>query len=82
LNKTYGEWKNNKTTISTAEDGTIELQNGVDKRKLAKTVTKDIEDEDNESDMKVFRAIKKLESWFNPQATKVVEDYNHVREMT
>jgi hypothetical protein len=28
-----------------------------------------------------FRAMKKLESWFNPQATKVVEDYNDGREM-
>jgi hypothetical protein len=26
--------------------------------------------------------MKKLESWFNPQATKVVENYNHGREMT
>jgi hypothetical protein len=26
--------------------------------------------------------MKKLESWFNPQATKVVEDYNHGRETT
>jgi hypothetical protein len=26
--------------------------------------------------------MKKLESWFNPQATKVVEDYNHGREIT
>jgi hypothetical protein len=23
-----------------------------------------------------------LKTWFNPQATKVVEDYNHGREMT
>jgi hypothetical protein len=26
--------------------------------------------------------MKKLESWFNPQDIKVVEDYNHGREMT
>jgi hypothetical protein len=26
--------------------------------------------------------MKKLESWFNPQAIKVVEDYNHEREIT
>jgi hypothetical protein len=26
--------------------------------------------------------MRKLESWFNPQATKAVEDYNHKREMT
>jgi hypothetical protein len=32
--------------------------------------------------MKVFRAMRKLESWFIPQATKVLEDYNHGREIT
>jgi hypothetical protein len=31
LNKTYGEWINNKTTISTAEDDNIELLTGIDK---------------------------------------------------
>jgi hypothetical protein len=41
LNKTYGEWKNDKTTISTAEDDTIELLTGVDKRKSIKNATKD-----------------------------------------
>jgi hypothetical protein len=34
LNKTYGEWKNNKTTISTVVDDTIELLTGIDKMKL------------------------------------------------
>jgi hypothetical protein len=82
LNKTYGERKNYKTTISTGENDTIELLTGIDKRKLTTNATKDTEDEGNESDKKVFRAMKKLESWFNPQATKVVEDYNHGGEMT
>jgi hypothetical protein len=29
----------------------------------------------------MFRSMSKLESWFNPQATTVVESYNHGREM-
>jgi hypothetical protein len=58
--------ENNKTTISAAEDDTIELPTGIDKMKLTKNVTKNTEDEDNESDKKVFRAMRKLESWFNP----------------
>jgi inorganic triphosphatase YgiF len=33
-------------------------------------------------DKKVFRAMRKLESWFNPEATKAVKNYNHGREMT
>jgi hypothetical protein len=31
---------------------------------------------------KAFRTMRKLESWFNPQCTKVIEYYNHGREMT
>jgi hypothetical protein len=82
LNNTYEEWKNNKTTISASEDDTIELLTGIDKRKLTTNATKDNEDEGNDSDKKVFRAMRKLESWFNPQATKAVEDYNHGKEIT
>jgi hypothetical protein len=74
LNNTYGEWKNNETKISTVEDDTIELPTGIDKRKLIKNATKDSEDEGSESDKKGFIAMRKLESCFNPQATKVVED--------
>jgi hypothetical protein len=44
LNKTYGDWKNNKTTISITEDDTIELPTGVDERKSTKNATKDTED--------------------------------------
>jgi hypothetical protein len=82
LNKTYGEWKNNKTTISTAKNDTIELPTGIDERELITNATMDTEDDDNDSDMKVFRAMKKLENLFNPQANKVVEDYNHGRKIT
>jgi hypothetical protein len=54
LNKTYGEWKNNKTKISTAEDDTIELPIGIDKRKFTTNLTKDTEDEGNELDNTVL----------------------------
>jgi hypothetical protein len=82
LKKTYREWKDNKATISTVEDDTIELLTGVDKIKLTENATKETEDESNKSDRKVFRAMRKLETWFNTQATKAAEDYNHGREMT
>jgi hypothetical protein len=70
LNKSYGEWKNNKTTNSTTENDTIELPTGVDKVKLTENAIKETEDESKKSDKKVFRAMRKLESWFNPEATK------------
>jgi hypothetical protein len=69
LNKTYREWKNIKTTISTAEDDTIEMLTGIDKRKLITNSTKHNEEEVKDTDKKVFRA------------PKAVEEYNHGREM-
>jgi hypothetical protein len=50
--------------------------------KLTINTTLDTEDEGHESDKEVIRDMWKLESCLNPQATKVVEDYNHGREMT
>jgi hypothetical protein len=82
LNKTYGEWKNNKITISTAEDDTIELPTGIDKWKSITIATKHNEDEEIDLDKKDFRDMRKSESWFSSQATKVVEDYNHEREIS
>jgi hypothetical protein len=81
LNKTYREWKDSKVTISNVEDDTIELLTGVDKIKLTKNVTKETEDESNKFDKKVFRAMRKLESWFKPEATRAIENYNHGRKM-
>jgi hypothetical protein len=78
LNKTYGEWNINKTTLSIIEDDTIELPTGIDKMKLNTNAT---EDESYKLDKKVFRAMRKSESWFNPQVTKVVEG-NHGMEIT
>jgi hypothetical protein len=82
LNKTYKEWKENKATLFNVEDDIVELPTGVDKVKLIEIATKENEDENNKSDKKVFRAMRKSESWFNPEATKAVEDYSHGREMT
>jgi hypothetical protein len=59
-----------------------ELPTGFDKVKLIENATKETEDESNKSDKKVFRAMRKLESLFNPEATKAVEDYSHGREIT
>jgi hypothetical protein len=82
LNKTYKEWKENKPTMFNVEDDILELPTGVNKVKLTENATKETEDESNKSDKKVFRVMRKFESWFNPEATKVVENYSHGREMT
>jgi hypothetical protein len=58
------------------------MPTGMNKMKLTTNPTKDTEIEGNELDKKVFREMKKLESWFNPQATRSIEDYNHGRKIT
>jgi hypothetical protein len=40
LNKTYGDWKNNKTTISNVDNDILELPTGFDKVKLTENATK------------------------------------------
>jgi hypothetical protein len=82
LNKTYKEWKQNKATIYNVEDDILELLTSIDKVKLTENATKETKDESNKSDKKVFSSMRKLESWFNSQATKAVEDYSHGRETT
>jgi hypothetical protein len=82
LNKTYKEWNNAKITISAVEEETIKLPTGIDEIKLTTNATKYTEDESINSDKKVFREMKKLESCFKQQATRAVEDYNCGREIT
>jgi hypothetical protein len=60
LNKTYGEWNNNNTTISTAEHDTIELPTGINKRKLITNATKDTEDEVSDPEKKDFKSYEKI----------------------
>jgi hypothetical protein len=43
---------------------------------------KKFQDESNKDRKESFRAMKKIESWFNPQATRAINDYNHGREIT
>jgi hypothetical protein len=74
LNKTYKEWKNAKTTISADKEETIQLPTGIDKAISNTNTKKDTENESNKSDEKVSRAMKKSESWFNPQVTREVGD--------
>ena len=49
--------------------------------KISEISTIVTEDESNKSDENIFRAMKTLESWFNPQATKAIDDYNRERDI-
>jgi hypothetical protein len=64
LNKICKEWKNAKTTIHVDDEEKTEIPTGIEKTKSTTNSTKDIEDENNKSNKKVFRVMKNLESWF------------------
>jgi hypothetical protein len=46
------------------------------------SIDKIVDGEEDKSDTKVYRALKKLESAFNPHAKKAIDDYNHGREIS
>jgi Reverse transcriptase (RNA-dependent DNA polymerase) len=78
LKKMHTDWLQNKlmTIVDEEEDG-IELPTSINRNIVS------VVDEKNKKnrDERVIRAMKKLESWFNPQATKVIENHDHGREI-
>jgi hypothetical protein len=63
-------------TIIDEEEDAIELPTGNKSNVVSNVVEKD----KKSTNERVIHAMKKLESWFNPQATKVTEDYTPGRE--
>ena len=60
----------------------VELPTSKEVMGTDKVTTNDQIVERNDSNEKVIREMKKLESWFNPQATKTIEDYDRGREVS
>jgi hypothetical protein len=78
LNKMYNEWENIKSKTFNKEEEAMKLPTGMEKTNL----TKVIQDRSSKTEKKVFRAIKTLDSWFNPQALRAIDDYNHGSEIS
>jgi hypothetical protein len=70
----HKDWvKEKSTTIASNENDPIELPIGM-KIKKVKDKRNNVEimpDERNDTNVKVFREMKKSESWFNPQANQL-----------
>jgi hypothetical protein len=85
LHKMHKDWKKDKSTnIASNEDDPIELPIGMRTKKDKDKVTK-VEittDERNDKNSKVFREMKKLKIWFNPQAKQAVNDFKEGREIS
>jgi hypothetical protein len=72
------DWVNSKSTsFSEEEEEEIELHPGKERMKVSEILENVVEDESSKSDKKIFRAVKKLQSWFNPQTTNELNNSNH-----
>jgi hypothetical protein len=56
------------------EEDVVELSTGNERNKVEEAVPNVDENAKKNANERVIREMKRLESWFNPQATKVIED--------
>ena len=82
LNQYYKDWSAKKALVS-------ELSNDDDDEELIQTNSPVIQessessttkDDSNRANLKVYRRMKQLESSFNPEASKIIEDFEQGRE--
>ncbi len=59
----------------------MELPIGNERNKVEEAVPNVDKNSKKDANERVIREMKRLESWFNPQKTKVIEDYNCGREI-
>ena len=83
LGKLYKDWILNKSTIVKDlddEDDVLEIwksKNSIEDIQQSD----DVIDSNNNQNKRVYRQLKQLKSWFNPEATKAVEDYEQGRDI-
>jgi hypothetical protein len=81
LKKMHKDWLKNKLMTITEED-VVELPIGNERNKVEEAVPNVDENAKKNENERVIREMKRLESWFNPQATKFIEEYDCGREIS
>jgi hypothetical protein len=80
--KSYKDWTSIKqSTFCEEQDNEIDLPIGLKGLENNESIDKIVDGEEDKPDTMVYRALKKLENSFNPQAKKAIDDYNHGREI-
>jgi hypothetical protein len=74
LKKMHKDWLRNKLMTIIEEEDVVELSTGNERNKVEEAVPNVDENAKKNANERVIREMKRLESWFNPQATKVIED--------
>jgi hypothetical protein len=71
----------NKSTTNLEEEDVLELPTGNESNKVKEEpINVDLDKKKNTNE-KIVREMRKLESWFNPQATRIVDEFDRGREI-
>jgi hypothetical protein len=81
LKKMHVDWLKNKLTTNLEEEEVLELSTGNESNKVEEEATNVDVDMKKKTNERIIREMRKLESWFNPQATKIIDDFDHGREI-
>jgi hypothetical protein len=81
LKKMHKDWLKNKLMMITEGEDVVELPIGNEVKKIEEAVTNVDENAKKNTSERIVREMKKLESWFNPQATKVIWENTLMREI-
>jgi hypothetical protein len=63
------------------EEDVLELPTGNESNKVEEEATHVDIDKKKKTNEKIVREMRKLKSWFNPQATKIVDEFDRGREI-
>jgi hypothetical protein len=81
LKKMHVDWLKNKSTTNLEEEDVLELPTGNESNKVEEEATNVDVDKKKKTNEKIVCEMRKLESWFNPQATKIVNEFDCRREI-
>jgi hypothetical protein len=71
----------NKSTTNLEEEDFLELPTGNESNKVEEEATNVDVDKEKKTNEKIVREMRKLKSWFNPQATKIVDEFHRGRDI-
>jgi hypothetical protein len=80
LKKMHVDWLKNKLTTNLEED-VLGLPTGNESNKVEEEANNVDADKKKKTNEKIVREMRKSESWFNPQATKIVDEFDCGREI-
>jgi hypothetical protein len=81
LNKSYGAWIKSKNDASVSDDSDSETDTLKYKIEIEKPFNEAPNDGKNERVARALRQISKLKSWFNPNPTRFIENFDSGREL-